>query len=256
MTLRASRTIDLNADLGEHDGDGYAGDEALLGAVSSASIACGSHAGSKDVMERTARACLDRGVSIGAHPSYPDREGFGRRNIDIALEALIGSIEKQMLLMAECCARAGAVLRYVKLHGALYNRAARDAVLSAAIARSIARFDASLAILAPHGSELANAALSSGLVTIPEAFVDRAYMNDGSLVSRDRAGAVIDDPDFAANRALHLAAKGMVEALDGSMIRVNAKSLCVHSDSPGALEIIRAARSRLEQNGFTIRAFA
>jgi UPF0271 protein len=255
-TLTSTQSIDLNADIGEHDGDGYAADFALLEVVSSANIACGAHAGSTDVMRATIAAAYERGVSIGAHPSYPDREGFGRRELGLATPAIIHSFEAQMELLAEACAIEGAVLAYVKPHGALYNRAAKDADLAHRLAECIAGFDPSLTVLALAGSVLEQASRSQSLNVAREAFIDRAYLPDGTLVPRDQEGAVLHDSEITATRAVLMARDHEVTAIDGTVIRVDADSLCVHGDSRNAIETILLARGALEAAGFSIRAFA
>ena len=251
-----TRSIDLNADIGEHDGDGYFGDTQLLDVVSSANIACGKHAGSLEVMRKTVALAYERGVSIGAHPGYPDREGFGRREIGLSLTAIIDSFEKQIEHLQACCDAEGARLRYVKPHGALYNRASKDAELARLLAGSLARLDSSLVLLALAGSRLHAEARTHQLGCAAEAFLDRAYMPDGTLVARDRAGAVIENAEAAAARALQIADKGTIVASDGTTITLKAESLCVHGDSSSAVQTVRLARARLESAGFTISPFA
>ena len=249
-------SIDINADLGEHDGDGFAGDEALLDVVSSASIACGAHAGNADVMEHTARLAKARGVTIGAHPSYPDREGFGRRDLDVPLVELIASVRAQILLLEECCDRAGTSVRYIKPHGALYNRAVRDSELADALAECFRSIDPHLSVLTLPGSTLASASRTAGLRVAREAFIDRSYLSNGTLVPRSQDGAVIHDADEAAGRAVDIALRQSVAAIDGSAIGIDAQSLCVHGDSRNALSIVRLSRAALERAGLAIRPFA
>ncbi len=256
MERQPIKPIDLNADLGEHDGTGFAEDEALLDVVSSASIACGGHAGNPDVIMRTVRAATERSVSVGAHPSYPDRDGFGRRSLDITLDALVSSVEDQIRLVARSCARENTVLKFVKLHGALYNVAADDRSVASAMAACIAGIDASLAVLALPRSEMETAARNAGLAVAREGFIDRAYTPAGRLVPRDVAGAVIADVAAASARALRMALDSIVTAIDGAEIVVAADSLCVHSDSANALELLRTTRQALERAGVTVRAFA
>ena len=251
-----TRSIDLNADIGEHDGDGYFGDTQLLDVVSSANIACGKHAGSLEVMRKTVAFAYERGVSIGAHPGYPDREGFGRREIGLSLSAIVESFEKQIQHLQACCDAEGAQLRYVKPHGALYNRASKDAELARLLAASLARLDSSLVLLALAGSKLYEEACTHQLRSAAEAFVDRAYMPDGTLVPRDRPGAVIENVDAAAARAVQIADKGTVVASDGTIISLKAESLCVHGDSSNAVQTVRLTRASLESVGFTISPFA
>lgn len=251
-----SRTVDLNADLGEHGGDGFAADEAILDLISSANIACAAHAGSPEVMRQTVRAAAERGVSVGAHPGYADRDGFGRRDLHIALPAIGESFVDQLAAIRDCCEREGTRLRYVKPHGALYNRAARDAELAAMLADLVSRFDPSLWVLSLPGSELGLAARTAGLAVAREAFIDRAVSSDGMLVPRSEPDAVIHDADVAASRAVRIAAEQIVESIDGKILKVEADSFCVHGDSENALEMVRLARARLEHAGFTIAAFA
>ena len=248
--------IDLNADLGEHDGDGYSRDSALLDLASSANIACGEHAGSMEVMRRTVALARDRGVKVGAHPGYPDREGFGRRELSLPVDAIITAWQTQLHRMAEACDEEGVPMTYVKPHGALYNRSARDKDLAQLLASATGEFDSSLFVLTLPGCALAAAASSCGLRVAREAFVDRAYLRDGTLVPRDQSGAVISDPNVAAARAVTIARDGVVNAIDGSRIKVRAESFCVHGDGEHALATMTAARSALEDAGFTIRAFA
>lgn len=251
-----SRTVDLNADLGEHGGDGFAADAAILDLISSANIACGAHAGSPEVMRQTVRAAAERGVSVGAHPGYADREGFGRRELSFSLPAIGESFIEQLAAMRDRCVREGTRLRYVKPHGALYNRAARDGELASLLAELVSRFDSSLWILSLPDSELERAARAAGLSVAREAFIDRAMTSDGMLVPRSEAGAMILDADVAASRAVTIAAGRTVESIDGKVLRVDADSFCVHGDSENALAMVRLARTRLEQAGFSIAPFA
>jgi UPF0271 protein len=194
-------------------------------------------------------------VAIGAHPSYPDREGFGRRELDLPVEGVLESVEAQIELLAECCAIEGARLSYVKAHGALYNRAARDPELARLLAECVARFDSSLTMLALAGSELEKESRLLGLGVAREAFIDRAYTSEGTLVPRDKPGAVIDDVEFAAARAVMMARDKRIVTIDHTLIEVDADSMCVHSDSRNALATVRAARTKLEQAGFSIASF-
>ena len=252
----AIESIDLNADLGEHDGDGYARDELLLRVVSSTSIACGAHAGNHRVMEETSRRAAGFGVTIGAHPSYPDREGFGRRVIEMPVAAVIESVRAQVGLLLECAARAGAAVRYVKPHGALYNRAMTDQDLATALVDCVKSVDPTLPILALPGSAMADAAASASMRVAREAFIDRAYTKDGTLVARAEPGSTIEDDEIAASRAIMLARDGLVTCMDGTVIEVHADSLCTHGDNPHALQLVTATRAALEQSGIRIAPFA
>ncbi len=236
--------IDLNADLGEGSVPWEdSPDRQLLGLVSSASIACGFHAGDPVRMRRTAAVARRLGVTIGAHPGYPDREGFGRREWNATPAEVSAWVNEQVGALIGCAAAEGARVRYVKPHGALYNRAARDEPIARAIAEAVRSVDASLALLGLAGSAMIEAARSLDLVAVPEAFIDRGYAPDGSLVPRDRPGALITDPEVAADRAVRFVRGGA------------ARSLCVHSDSPGAAELLRAVRARFEAAGIAVVPF-
>ena len=254
--MTPARSIDLNADLGEHDGDGFAHDDAILDVVSSASIACGAHAGTLAVMRRTVASAYAKGVSIGAHPGYPDRGGFGRRETSLSIAEIGDSMVAQVEKLAHCCNAEGARLVYVKLHGALYNRAVTDNALAAAIVRRIADLDETLVILTLPDSALARAANQRGIIAAREAFIDRAYMPDGRLVPRSQENAVIHDMEAAAKRAVVMARDRTVLAVDGSPIGIDAQSFCVHGDSANALETVSEARRQLEAADFSIAPFA
>ena len=259
MTLPApaKRSIDLNADLGEYAGtSGAALDDAILDVVTSANIACGAHAGDLAVMLRTVNAAASRGVAIGAHPGYPDREGFGRREMEMSRKELTKQMVSQVESLAVLCASAGTRLRYVKPHGALYNVAARDAAVARVVAEAIHSVDASLTLLGLAGSSLIHEGERAGLTVAREAFADRSYLSNGSLLSRDRPGAVLHDADVVAARALTLARDGYVNAVDGVRVNVTPDSLCVHGDNPEAVGLVKATRSALESAGFTIEPFA
>lgn len=248
--------IDLNADLGEAFGRWRLDDTAMLDVVTSASIACGFHAGDPRVMREIVAAASARGVAIGAHPSYPDLVGFGRRELAASPAEIEADVIYQIGALAGVCAAAGARLRYVKPHGALYNRAARDAAAADGIARAVRGVDASLVLLGLAGSELIRAGERAGLSIAREAFVDRAYRADGSLVPRAERGAVLSDIATVAERALRMVRDREVEAMDGTALRMEADSLCVHGDGPEALALVVAVRARLERAGVEIAPFA
>lgn len=251
------KAIDLNADLGEYTGtEGVANDDALLDVVSSASIACGAHAGDAAVMQRTVEAAAKRGVSIGAHPGYPDREGFGRREMEMSSRELSEEIISQIQALAECCTKAGARLRYVKPHGALYNVAAREAPIARIVAEAVRRVNPSLVLLGLAGSALVREGARAGLAVASEAFADRAYLPDGTLLSRARSGAVLHDVGQVAERALMMVRDRNVTSVDGVRLNVEAESLCIHGDNPEALALVTATRLALEAAGFTIAPFA
>ncbi|RIX97967.1 LamB/YcsF family protein [Aureimonas flava] len=254
-----TQAIDLNSDLGESYGAWTMGeDETMLGLVSSANVACGFHAGDPAGILRTLRAAAQRGVAVGAHVSYPDRGGFGRRAMDVASEDLRADVVYQIgaLKGLAAAAAAGTRVTYVKPHGALYNTIAADARQGRDVVEAILAADPSLVLMCLANAPLVALARDAGLRTVSEAFADRAYTPAGTLVSRREAGAVIHDPALVAERMARLAATGEIEAVDGSVIRLEADSICVHGDSPGAVRIAAAVRERLEADGVAVRPFA
>ncbi len=235
--------IDLNADLGEgHAGVSPPQDEALFALISSANIACGYHAGDAVIMQRAVEAAAAKGIAIGAHPGYPDVSGFGRRPMQCAPSEITAYVIHQVGALATFCRASHSALRYVKPHGALYNTAARDAVVARAIANAVRSVDDGLVVLALPGSEMLRQAESIGLRTAREGFCDRGYRDDGTLIPRTEPGALITDAAAAAAQALRLAP--------------TVDSLCVHSDTPGAVPIMRAVREALIAAGYGIRPFA
>ncbi|MEO8945025.1 MAG: 5-oxoprolinase subunit PxpA [Gemmatimonadaceae bacterium] len=253
---RAGLSVDLNADMGEGFGRYRLEDGALLDVVTSANIACGFHAGDPVVMRETVTLAARRKVAVGAHPGYPDLVGFGRRELGASPEEIEAMVVYQVGALHAVCAAAGVKLRYVKPHGALYNRAARDVTAADAIARAVHSVDSSLALMALAGSEMLNAAGRAGVRGVSEAFVDRAYQTDGTLVPRNTHGAVLSDIPEIAERAFRMVQTGTVSSIDGRDIAVRAESLCTHGDGPNALAIVRAVRHRLEQAGVRIAPFA
>lgn len=249
--------IDLNADLGEGFGRSrLSEDEALLDMVSSANIACGFHAGDATTMRDTVIAARTRGVTIGAHPSYPDVPGFGRRELGLSPKEIGIHLAYQLRALRDVCGAESAKLSYVKPHGALYNRAARDAEVAAVVVRAIRDVEPSLTLLGLAGSEMARAAERGGIAFASEAFVDRSYKPDGTLVPRDEPGAVIHDVTSAVQRAVMLVKGKTITADDGTELRISAQSLCVHGDNPDAVSMLSALRARLESAGITIAPFA
>lgn len=248
--------MDLNSDLGESLGAWRMGDdEAMLGIVSSANVACGFHAGDAAGILHTLRRAQALGVAVGAHVAYPDLAGFGRRNMDLASADLVADVIYQIGALQGLATAAGTAVRYVKPHGALYNTIAHDERQARDVIAAILAIDAGLALVGLAGSPLLGWAEASGLRTVAEAFADRAYMPDGSLVSRREKGAVLHDPEVVAARMLRLATEGVVEAIDGSTVRIRADSICVHGDSPGAVEMARQVRGLLERSGVVIGSF-
>ncbi|MFF2053013.1 LamB/YcsF family protein [Leifsonia sp. NPDC058194] len=252
-----ARSVDLNCDLGESFGAWTMGDDdALLDVVTSANVACGFHAGDAATMLATCRTALARGVTVGAHVSYRDLAGFGRRSMDVPPRELHAETLYQLAALAGIARVAGTRVAYVKPHGALYNRIVRDTAQARAVAEAVAAFDPSLALLGLAGSEIERAASDAGLRFVREAFVDRAYRADGTLVPRTEPGAVLHGDSEIAHRALRLVTEGRVVAADGTDIPVEVDSLCVHGDSPGAVEMARAVRGRLDAAGVVVGAFA
>lgn len=249
-------TIDLNSDLGESYGVWRLGDdEAMLGIVTSANVACGFHGGDPTTLRATCRSAVAHGVAIGAQVSYPDLLGFGRRFIDIEPSELRDAVLYQLGALDAFAQVAGSEIAYVKPHGALYHAAVSDLGQARAVVDAATEYDPSLAILGAPGSELLAAAGSAGLETVVEAFVDRAYEPDGRLVSRREPGSVLTDIGEIAARAVRLAVDREVEAVDGSVVAVAARSLCVHGDTPGAVEIARGVRAALDEAGVGVHRF-
>ncbi len=248
--------IDLNADLGESFGRyQLSGEEDLLAVVTSANIACGFHAGDPLVMQRMVGAAAGRGVTIGAHPGYRDLVGFGRRELAATPAELAADVVYQVGALEGFCRAAGSRVRYVKLHGALYHRAARDRDVAKSVSYALRQMDSDLVVLGPEGSALLTAAAETGLDVAREAFVDRAYQPDGQLVPRSEPGAVLEDIDGIAERALRMVQDHYVVAIDGTRCIVRADSLCVHGDGPNATAIVRAVRHRFEAEGITLAPF-
>jgi UPF0271 protein len=248
--------IDLNSDLGEGFGAWTMGDDtAILQLVSSANVACGFHAGSPAGLLSTLRMAKQQGVTIGAHVSYPDLVGFGRRNMDISSDELTADVIYQIGALQGLARAAGTEVRYVKPHGALYNTIAYDERQALAVINAIQSIDASLPLVGLAGSRVLELAQEKGLRTIAEAFADRAYHTDGSLVSRREAGSVLHDAQHIAERMLQLITQGGVTSIEGEFTPVKADSICVHGDSPGAIEMARQIRHVLEEKGVTIQSF-
>lgn len=250
-------TLDLNSDLGESFGRWVLGDdEAMLGLVTSANVACGFHAGDPTTLRRTCAAAASRDVVVGAQVGYRDLAGFGRRFVDVAPAELADDVVYQIGALDGMCRVAGTSVRYVKPHGALYNAIVHHSAQAEAVVAAVRDYSPSLPVLGLPGSEFLRAAERAGLRTVPEFFVDRGYTPDGTLVPRSSPGAVLDDPVSVTERVLRLVTDGVVEAVDGSTVRVAAASACVHGDSPGAVEMARAVRAGLAEAGVTVRAFA
>jgi 5-oxoprolinase (ATP-hydrolysing) subunit A len=249
--------IDLNADLGEGFGVWRLGDDdAMLGIISSANVACGFHAGDPAGLLRVCRSATERGVRIGAQVSYRDLAGFGRRFIDVAPDDLVADVVYQIGALQAIAHAAGSAVSYVKPHGALYNTIVTNREQAAAVAAAVHLVDPALPVLGMAGSAFFDEADRVGLRTVAEAFADRAYRPDGQLVSRREPGAVLHDPAAIAERVLTMVTSGRVTAIDGTQVTVGVESVCVHGDSPGAVGIATAVRDRLTAAGIELRAFS
>jgi 5-oxoprolinase (ATP-hydrolysing) subunit A len=249
--------IDLNADLGESFGAWRLGDdEALLGIVTSANIACGFHAGDPLTIRRACAGAVSRGVRIGAQVSYRDLAGFGRREMDVPPDELTAELLYQIAALDGIARVEGGRVGYVKPHGALYNRCARDPVQAAAVAAAISAYDPRLPLLTLPASEAERAAAAAGLTAVTEAFADRAYRADGTLVPRGQPGAVITDRAAVAARVASMATSHQVRSADGQQVPVRVRSVCVHGDTPGAVTLARTVREALERAGVEVAPFA
>ena len=243
-------TVDLNADLGE----GAASERALLALVSSANIACGFHAGDPGSMMRSILAAKAAGVAVGAHPSLPDRENFGRRERPVTPNEIWALVAYQVGAFQAIATSLGVRPHHVKPHGALYNMAARDSALAEAVAQAVFAVDRSLILFAPGGSALARAGAAIDLRVAREAFADRNYLPDGSLVPRTRSDALLHDAEAAAERVLRMLRENVVRAVDGSEVAIQADTICVHGDTPEAVAFAKNLRAQLEGAGIAVSA--
>ncbi|MBB2987331.1 LamB/YcsF family protein [Terracoccus luteus] len=249
--------VDLNADLGESFGAWRLGDdEALLELVTSANVACGFHAGDPTTLRDTCRAAAARGVTVGAQVGYRDLAGFGRRFVDVAPDDLEADVLYQLGALEAMCRVAGTRVAYVKPHGALYNAVVHHERQAAAVVAAVRAYDPGLPLLGLPGSRLLALAEGAGLPTRTEAFADRGYHADGTLVPRTEPGALLHDADAIAARVVRLVTDGVVEAVDGSAVAVHADSVCIHGDTPGAVEVARSVRRHLEDAGVLVAPFA
>ncbi len=249
--------MDLNADLGESFGSWNMGDDpAMFQLVTSANVACGFHAGDPVTMLDSCRAAYELDVTVGAHVGYRDLAGFGRRSLDMSFDELFGDVLYQLGALDGVAHAVGASVDYVKPHGALYNRLVHDADQASAVVAAVNSYDPGLPILGLPGSELLKQAREAGHPTFIEAFVDRAYLADGTLVPRSQEGAVLHDVDAVVERAVRMATKGEVLALDGTLVKVQPDSLCIHGDTPGAVGMAAAVRAGLESAGVELESFA
>jgi 5-oxoprolinase (ATP-hydrolysing) subunit A len=249
--------VDLNSDLGESFGRWELGDDVrMLDHITSANVACGFHAGDPSTLRRCCEDAAARGVAIGAQVGYPDLAGFGRRFIDMDPGELTDAVTYQIGALEALARVAGTRVTYVKPHGALYNAVVTHASQAAAVVRAVLEYDDDLPLLGLPGSELLRQAAEAGLATVEEAFADRAYTPEGTLVRRGEPGAVLHDASEVAARVVRMAVDGVVVAIDGSVLELRARSICLHGDTTGALAMARATRQALEEAGVPIRPFA
>ncbi|MCY1676487.1 LamB/YcsF family protein [Pseudarthrobacter sp. SL88] len=250
-------SIDLNSDVGESFGRWTLGDDAaMFSSVSSANVACGFHAGDPSVIRRTCRTAAEAGVVIGAHVGYRDLAGFGRRFLDISPSELADDVVYQIGALQALAAAEGTTVRYVKPHGGLYNAIVSHTAQARAVVDAVKSVDPGLPIMGLPGSEVLRLAEEAGLRAVTEAFADRAYNPDGTLVSRAQQGAVLHDPAEVAEHVLRMATEQSVRTIDGSILKIRAESICVHGDSPGAVAMATAVKSALADAGISIGAFA
>jgi 5-oxoprolinase (ATP-hydrolysing) subunit A len=249
--------VDLNSDLGEGFGIWTLGDDdALLDIVTSANIACGFHAGDPNIMRRVSEVAVNRGVAIGAQVSYRDLAGFGRRSIDVDAASLTNDVIYQIAALDGFARIAGSSVRYVKPHGALYNRTVYDDDQAAAVVAAVIAYNSRLPVLGLPGSALLRHAEQAELQTVTEAFADRGYTARATLVPRSQPGALLDDPAAVAERMVQMLLTGRLRSVDGVEVSVSARSICVHGDSPGAVAMAVAVRKALAEAGVEIRSFA
>src|SRR5436190_10420669 len=243
-------SVDLNADLGEGSGN----DDELFELISSANIATGFHAGDSDTMHAAVSTAKEHGVAVGAHPSFFDRENFGRKELKVSNQEVFDAVAYQLGIFQAIASALNVQPNHVKPHGALYNMAVRDANLADAIARAIKSVDPKLILFAPDKTELARAGEAHGLQIAREIFADRNYLNNGWLVPRTRRDALLHDPKEAAERVLRMLHEGKVRSVEGEDVEVRGETICVHGDTSGAVEFARGLRTRLEREGVKISA--
>jgi len=249
-------SIDLNCDMGEGFGVyGLGKDDLVMPYITSANVACGFHASDPLTMWKTVKLAARHGVAIGAHPSYPDLVGFGRRAMDATVDEISADVTYQIGALSALCNREGVRLHHVKAHGALYNKAAENHSVAAAIAQAIKMVDAELAMVCLSNSAMVSAAQDAGIPYVEEVFADRAYTQDGKLVPRRCEGAVLHDPALVAQRVLEMVTKKSVITIDGAEIPLKAETICVHGDTPEAFEMIKAIRCKLEAGNVMLKTF-
>jgi 5-oxoprolinase (ATP-hydrolysing) subunit A len=253
VVVKKMTSIDLNCDMGElREAIADGTQEALLRSITSANVACGGHAGDERTMRTTIEQAMRAGVAVGGHPGYPDRENFGRLELKMSPEAVADSVFEQVRALAEIAAKCGTKLVHVKPHGALYNQAVRNRELAEAIAKGVARWRKDVVLVGLAGSPMLNVFREAGFAVAAEAFADRRYEPDGTLRSRKFEDALIRNPQEAAWQALGIAERGVVIASDGSEVAVDAQTICIHGDTPGAPQIAAAVARTLRQSGIAV----
>jgi 5-oxoprolinase (ATP-hydrolysing) subunit A len=249
--------IDLNCDMGEGFGAYTLGfDEEAMSLITSANVACGFHASDPATMRKTVRLAKRYGVAVGAHPSFPDLVGFGRRNLAASPEEIRDDVTYQVGALWAFCQSEGVPLRHVKAHGALYNQAATDGRAADALAQAVKAVDPKLVLVCLSRSAMVEAAVRAGIPHVEEAFADRAYTREGTLVPRSKPGAVIEEPARMAERAVGMVLLKTVQAIDGAQVGLDPRTICVHGDTRGAVEAIRTIRAALEKQQIVVRPFA
>jgi UPF0271 protein len=251
------KQIDINCDMGESYGNFSVGnDKAIFPHITSTNIACGMHAGDPYHIQKTIEMAIAQGVQIGAHPGYPDLQGFGRRVISMSVEELSASIKYQIAALKGMVKSAGGQLKYVKPHGALYNEMAKNETEAATVVKAIKSIDPTLMIMGLAGSHVKGIVEAEGMTFIAEAFGDRRYEADGKLMSRAKENSVIHNAEEAANQVLSVVRNGYTQTLNGEKVELQAQSFCIHGDNPHAVEILKAIKLGLEENGITQKAFS
>lgn len=250
-------TVDLNCDMGEAFGPWPMGRDAeLMRFISSANIACGFHAGDASTMRKTVELAKENGVAVGAHPGYPDLQGFGRRNMSLSPGEVYDQVIYQVSALRGICETQGVPLCHVKPHGALYNQAARDERLAAAIADAVRAVDPRLILVGLSGSELIRAGQAMGLTTASEVFIDRTYQPDGSLTPRSEPNALIEEADLAVSQALQMIEQGTVTAVEGNEVAIRAETICIHGDGEHAVDFAAAIRREFESRSIRLAALS
>lgn len=248
-------SIDLNCDMGESFGAWKMGDDAaLMQHTTSANIACGFHAGDATTIRKTVELAIKKGVAVGAHPGYPDLQGFGRRSLAMKSDEVFDIVLYQVAALKGICESLGGRLHHVKPHGALYNQAVNDPMLAGAISRAVAKVDSTLIFFGLSGSSMLHKAKKCGLRTAAEVFADRTYQSDGTLTPRTEPNALIENPEQAVSQALQMIRSGTATAINGEVFSIKADTICIHGDGPNALQFAKSIRQKLTENGIEVKS--